>query len=119
MRTYLHEALAAETIDAELRAGACTIVRALITGGPARDINDYDHGPPAVEHLLRHLEGTTDPNELAAAGTIARWRSDNASAGRKSSVSAPSTGAPAHWSMPATHSIGEEARRAQMTPRAA
>lgn len=69
----LHEALAAETIDAELRAGACTIVSALIIGGPAEDIDDYDHGPAAVEHLLRHLEGTIDPNELAVVGTIARW----------------------------------------------
>ena len=72
----LHEALAAKTIDAELRAGACTIVRALVIGGPAEDINDYEHAPAAVEHLLRHLQGTTDPNELAVVGTIARWSSD-------------------------------------------
>jgi hypothetical protein len=69
----LHEALAAETIDAELRAGACTIVSALIVGGPAEDMDDYDHGPAAVEHLLRHLEGTSDPNELAVIATVARW----------------------------------------------
>ena len=68
----LHEALAAETIDAELRAGACTIVSALMIGGPAQDIKDYEHGAEAVEHLLRHLQGTTDLAELATVATIAR-----------------------------------------------
>lgn len=69
----LHEALAAETIDAELRAGACTIVSALVIGGPAEDMRHYDHGVEAVEHLLRHLDGTTDAEELATVATIARW----------------------------------------------
>ncbi len=69
----LHEALAAETIDAELRASACTIVNALVIGGPARDIHDYEHGAEAIEHLLRHIEGTTDLRELATVATISRW----------------------------------------------
>ncbi|HEX6096477.1 MAG TPA: hypothetical protein VF432_09155 [Thermoanaerobaculia bacterium] len=69
----LHEALAADTIDAELRQGACAIVHALINGGPAEDMDDYDHGPAAVGHLLRHLARTTEPRELMVVAAISSW----------------------------------------------
>jgi hypothetical protein len=69
----LHEALAADTIDAELRHGACAIVHALINGGPAEDMDDYDHGPAAAGHFLRHLAGTTDPKELMVVAAISAW----------------------------------------------
>jgi hypothetical protein len=69
----LHEALAADTIDDELRAGACAIVHALINGGPAEDMNDYDHGPAAVGQLLRHLGDTTEPTELMVVAAISSW----------------------------------------------
>lgn len=69
----LHQALAAATIDAELRQGACAIVHALINGGPAEDMDDYEHGPAVVGHLLRHLAATTAPQELMVVAAIAFW----------------------------------------------
>src|SRR4051794_8925933 len=40
----LEEALGG-LVDDELLDGACTIVRALVNGGPVEDINDYEPGP--------------------------------------------------------------------------
>jgi hypothetical protein len=55
-----------ETLDA-----ACAIVRALIAGGPARDIDDYADGPEAVLLLLGHLEQrATSLTHLLAAHDI-------------------------------------------------
>jgi hypothetical protein len=48
-------ALAGDAVDDELLDGACTIVRALLCGGPAEDIEGYPDGVRAVQHLLRHL----------------------------------------------------------------
>jgi hypothetical protein len=74
----LQEALAADTIDAELRQGACAIVHALINGGPAEDMNDYADGPAVVGHLLRHLGGTTEPRELMVVAAISSWLASEA-----------------------------------------
>src|SRR5574341_698901 len=51
----LDEALEAETIDDELLRGAGVIISALIHGGPAKDVDDYEDGVLAVERFLYHL----------------------------------------------------------------
>lgn len=50
----LHEVLAAETVDAELFEGASVIVQALLSGGPAEDIDDYGHAPQVIADYVRH-----------------------------------------------------------------
>jgi hypothetical protein len=58
----LREALDAGTVGRELLRGAGDIIRALITGGPAQDIDDYEDGALVVERYLHHLG--TEPKEL-------------------------------------------------------
>lgn len=53
----LDQALAAEQIDDELFDGAGDILGALLAGGPAEDISDYEQGPQAIAHYLRHARG--------------------------------------------------------------
>ena len=43
-------------VDRELGAAAVDIMRALIAGGPARDITDYAEGPRALGLVLRDVE---------------------------------------------------------------
>ncbi|TYP69629.1 limonene hydroxylase [Paenibacillus methanolicus] len=50
----LHAALAAEKVDGELFEGASVIVQALLSGGPAEDIDDYDHAPQVIADYVRH-----------------------------------------------------------------
>ncbi|NBD24251.1 limonene hydroxylase [Paenibacillus glycinis] len=52
----LHLALAADAVDAELYEGAGDILAALISGGPAEDIDDYAHAPEVIGHYLRHSQ---------------------------------------------------------------
>ena len=42
--------------DDELLEAACEIIAALVTGGPAEDLDDYRDAPRAVELLVGHLE---------------------------------------------------------------
>ena len=56
----LHEALRALSIDRALLDGAAELLSALVNGGPADDIDDYEHGPEVLESYLRHLEQTPD-----------------------------------------------------------
>jgi hypothetical protein len=51
----LRGALAVPMIDRGLLDGACTIVCALINGGPALNISDYGDGPAVIADLTRHL----------------------------------------------------------------
>ena len=51
----LHEALGASIIDRELLDGAAEIIQALITGGPAEGIDDYEHASEAVEAYVNHV----------------------------------------------------------------
>jgi hypothetical protein len=51
----LAEALEAEAIDDELLRGAGIIITALIHGGPAKDMEDYEDGVLAAERFLYHL----------------------------------------------------------------
>ncbi|CAI6076730.1 hypothetical protein [Cohnella sp. JJ-181] len=56
LKGELEEALEAETIDPELFAGAGGILTALIAGGPAEDIDDYEQAMPVIGAYLRHAE---------------------------------------------------------------
>lgn len=51
----LHEALGAETVDQELFDGAGELIEALITGGPAEDMNDYEHSAVTISRYLQHF----------------------------------------------------------------
>lgn len=50
----LEEALQADTIDPALFEGAGGILAALIAGGPAEDIDDYEQAMPVIGEYLRH-----------------------------------------------------------------
>ena len=64
-------------VDDELLDGACTIVRALVNGGPAEDINDYEPGPQVAAAVVE-LVGDRAPNlvRLDAVVDIRRWAED-------------------------------------------
>ena len=46
--------------DRELLTSAGELLAALINGGPAQDINDYDDGALATELFLGHLESAAE-----------------------------------------------------------
>lgn len=48
-------ALTADTVDRELLTAAGRIITALIDGGPAADISDYDDAPVAITAYLDHM----------------------------------------------------------------
>ena len=50
----LDQALVSSTIDQELYTGAGIILSALIAGGPAENIDDYDKSMPVVSNYLKH-----------------------------------------------------------------
>ncbi|MGO0059151.1 limonene hydroxylase [Brevibacillus fluminis] len=52
----LHLALESERIDSALYEGAGGIISALLAGGPAEDIDDYEHAATVVKQYLRHAE---------------------------------------------------------------
>lgn len=52
----LDRVLAAKEVDEETLNAATDLLRALIAGGPARDINDYAQAAPVVSDYLRHIE---------------------------------------------------------------
>lgn len=49
----LHEALQVDFVDNELFEGATDIIQALLHGGPAEDINDYEQAPQVIFNYLR------------------------------------------------------------------
>ncbi|MCY9660966.1 limonene hydroxylase [Paenibacillus chondroitinus] len=49
----LQEALSANSVDSALFDGATDIVEALLNGGPAEDIYDYEYGPQVVSDYVR------------------------------------------------------------------
>jgi hypothetical protein len=49
-------ALEREGIDDELLDSAAELIHALLMGGPAQDIDDYEDGAEAVERFLAHVE---------------------------------------------------------------
>jgi hypothetical protein len=75
----LRRELERESVDAPLLSGAGDIIRALIAGGPAEDIDDYADGARVVERYLHHLG--REPKELAqllVVDHIARFVDDEA-----------------------------------------
>jgi len=52
----LHEALTASRVDDELFEGATDIIQALLHGGPAEDIDDYEFAPQVVTDYVRLAE---------------------------------------------------------------
>ncbi|WP_456278798.1 hypothetical protein [Bacillus sp. AK128] len=50
----LHNAINNDEIDIELYEGAGDIISALIDGGPAEEIDDYEHAPIVIRDFLRH-----------------------------------------------------------------
>lgn len=52
----LHEALASDRVDIELFEGATDTIQALLHGGPAEDIDDYEHAPQVISDYLRLAE---------------------------------------------------------------
>ncbi|PZD93005.1 hypothetical protein DNH61_24770 [Paenibacillus sambharensis] len=53
MNGELHVALAGGQVDGELFDGATDIIQALLNGGPAEDIDDYEHAPQVVSDYVR------------------------------------------------------------------
>ena len=51
----LIDALEASDVDEELLTGAADLIKALIDGGPARDMSDYENGSLAVRRYLDHI----------------------------------------------------------------
>jgi hypothetical protein len=71
---HLREALSADVVDKELLDGACLIVSALLTGGPAEDIDSYPDGVFVVQALLEHLAQRTDTlGRLDVVKTVHKW----------------------------------------------
>ena len=52
----LHVALSADQIDSDSLKAATDLLRALIAGGPAQDINDYEHAAAVASDYLRHVK---------------------------------------------------------------
>ncbi|MGN7875928.1 hypothetical protein ACTJKJ_20405 [Roseateles sp. 22389] len=57
----LLHALQADTVDAPLLDGAGELIQALLRGGPAQDIGDYDDGAQVVRHYLEHEAARNAP----------------------------------------------------------
>ncbi len=53
-------ALSEDTVDRELLSSAGEIIVALIEGGPAEDIDDYEDGALAVEMFMKHMESRAE-----------------------------------------------------------
>lgn len=56
----LHEALNEQSVDPVLLDAAADIIRALIAGGPAEDIDDYEHSGDACESYLNLVWSRSD-----------------------------------------------------------
>lgn len=73
-RCGLREALAPIEIDEELLDGAGGLIVALLLGGPAQDIDDYDDGVAVVTRYLDHVRGSPLPLErVGVVAQMARW----------------------------------------------
>lgn len=70
-------ALSEDEIDQELLSSAGDLIVALISGGPAEDMDDYEDGAAVVERYLGHLEvRATALDQLLAVATIQRYVAD-------------------------------------------
>lgn len=69
----LHRALEGRDPGPAILDGACMILGALLEGGPAMDIDDYEHGERAVSLLLGHLEERGTFNHLTFVYELESW----------------------------------------------
>lgn len=60
----LRTELSKDTVDPQLLDAAGDLIQALIMGGPAEDMNDYDDGARVAELYLRHLTLGSSPRKL-------------------------------------------------------
>jgi hypothetical protein len=56
-------ALSEDHVDRELLTAAGEIIQALIAGGPAEGIGDYEDARPVIESYLRHMESSAETIE--------------------------------------------------------
>lgn len=75
----LHEALRSSAVDRPLLDGAADIFRALICGGPAEGIDDYEHVAEAAESYVNHVWSSRglDLRHFLAADDILRFIGDS------------------------------------------
>lgn len=59
----LHLAITVDIIDKDLYKGAGGIISALINGGPAEDIDDYEHSKTVIFEYLRHSSNMAHDSE--------------------------------------------------------
>ncbi len=69
----LHRALDQRDPGRAILDGACMILGALLEGGPAQDIDDYEQGERAVSLLLNHLEDQATFNQLTFVAELETW----------------------------------------------
>lgn len=69
----LHRALEQDNPGPRVLDGACLIMGALLEGGPAMDIDDYEEGLQAVSLLLGHLEKQASFEQLTFVGELEGW----------------------------------------------
>lgn len=73
----LLSALSEDTVDRDLLTSAGELLNALIVGGPAKDIDDYDDGALAVEMFLGHMESSAETlDDFVHVHTIKRFLDD-------------------------------------------
>lgn len=72
----LHRALEQRDPGKAILDGACMILGALLEGGPAMDIDDYEQGERAVSLLLNHLEDQATFQQLSFVSELENWLSD-------------------------------------------
>ena len=71
-------------------AARATIISALIAGGPAEDLSDYDDGPAAIAGYLDHLGDRTDDVEhLLTVAAIGDARDDALGARARAMLESP------------------------------
>lgn len=67
----LREALSADRVDSALLNGATDIIEALLNGGPAEDMDDYEHAPQVLLDYVRLIrENGTTAQHLSAIFSI-------------------------------------------------
>ncbi|HEX5413405.1 MAG TPA: hypothetical protein VFZ27_16250 [Terriglobia bacterium] len=76
----LHEALKAPVLDRPLLDGAADIFRALICGGPAESIDDYENAAEAAESYVNHVWSSRgiDLRHFLAVDDLLRYAEDAA-----------------------------------------
>lgn len=72
----LHKALAKPVVSLDLISAAGDIINALIYGGPAEDIDFYEHAAQVIHDYLKHLQpNAAELTQLVAVSTILEFLS--------------------------------------------